>query len=191
MLDSYDEGASSPWVQVGGTSLAAPMWAGLVAVADQARATEGLTPLTSNQTLTRLYQLPASNYHDITSGSNGHSATVGYDLATGIGTPIASLLVGDLAGSRTITGRAFVDLNGDGIFNGADTALSGKTVYLDLNNDGKLDNGEPTTTTISTGLYAFSDQPAGGTVRLVSPSVNGDIATITVGEYQLRGNQYY
>ena len=51
------------------------------------------------QTLPAIDQLPASDFHDVTAGSNGtYSATAGYDLATGLGTPIANLLVPALAG---------------------------------------------------------------------------------------------
>ncbi len=87
IYDSYNFGAATPWVAVGGTSLATPVWAALTAVADQGRAAEGLPPLDSaanaQQTLTRLYQLPAADYNDVTSGSNGYAATAGYDLVTG------------------------------------------------------------------------------------------------------------
>jgi len=43
-----------------------------------------------------LYSLPQSDYNTITSGSNGYSAAAGYNLVTGLGTPLASLLVPDL-----------------------------------------------------------------------------------------------
>lgn len=101
IYDSYDFGKSTPWVPgyMGGTSLAAPMWAGLVAIADQGRSLNGLTSLNgSTQTLPTLYKLPASDFHDITSGSNGYSAGTGYDLATGRGSPVSNLLVPALAG---------------------------------------------------------------------------------------------
>ena len=44
IYDSWDFGASTPWVPgyMGGTSLACPLWAGMVAVADQGRAIAGL-----------------------------------------------------------------------------------------------------------------------------------------------------
>ena len=95
---------SSPWVQVGGTSLAAPCWAGLVAIADQLRAAQGLGTLNGReQTLQALYALPAADFHDITSGSNdGFSAGPGYDEVTGRGTPVANLLVPALA-ATTLT----------------------------------------------------------------------------------------
>jgi hypothetical protein len=96
VLDSYDGG----WFQVGGTSLSTPMWAGLVAIANQGRALQGQSSLNgATQTLPTLYSLPSSDFHDVTTGSNGtYSATAGYDLVTGLGTPIANLLVPALAG---------------------------------------------------------------------------------------------
>ena len=39
----------------------------------------------------------SSDFHDITSGYNVYPAGTGYDLVTGIGTPIANQLVPDLA----------------------------------------------------------------------------------------------
>ena len=97
VYDSYDY-ASQPWRVIGGTSLSAPCWAGLIAIANQLRASEGQPSLDgATQTLPWLYQLPASDFHDITSGSNGCTAGPGYDMVTGRGTPIANLLVPDLA----------------------------------------------------------------------------------------------
>ena len=87
------------WFRDGGTSLAAPCWAGLIAIADQLRADSSLGSLDGvTQTLPALYGLPASDFHDITSGSNGgFTAVDGYDEVTGLGTPVANLLVADLA----------------------------------------------------------------------------------------------
>ena len=100
VYDTFDNGTSAPWIQVGGTSLAAPMWAGLIAVANQGRIHNGLSTLDGrNQTLPALYQASASSFHDVTTGSNGgFSAGAGYDFVTGRGTPIADLLVAALAG---------------------------------------------------------------------------------------------
>jgi len=98
--DSYDFGAAAPWAKFGGTSLATPMWAALVAIADQGRASAGMSSLDGpTQTLPILYSLPQADFHDITSGSNGDfSAGPGYDQVTGLGSPVANLLVNDLAG---------------------------------------------------------------------------------------------
>lgn len=86
------------WVEMGGTSAGAPQWAALVAIADQGRALQGQGSLDGGtQTLPALYQLPQSDFHDITSGSNGsYSAAPGYDLVTGRGSPIANLIVAGL-----------------------------------------------------------------------------------------------
>jgi hypothetical protein len=43
-----------------------------------------------------LYSLPQSDYNSITGGNNGYSAGAGYNLVTGLGTPVANLLVSDL-----------------------------------------------------------------------------------------------
>ncbi|MGZ4106685.1 MAG: S53 family peptidase [Tumebacillaceae bacterium] len=83
-----DQGQAG-WFQVGGTSLSAPMWAGLVALADQSR-TNKLTNFTA---ISDLYGMSSSNFHDITTGSNGNPALTGYDLVTGLGSPKADVLI--------------------------------------------------------------------------------------------------
>jgi subtilase family serine protease len=93
------------WIVEGGTSAGAPQWAGLIALADQGRALIDLGPLDgASQTIPSLYRF-SSDFRDVTSGSNGFSATRGYDLATGLGTPSAVKLVGDLA-FQAITSNA-------------------------------------------------------------------------------------
>ncbi|MCY2924072.1 MAG: hypothetical protein NT031_01295, partial [Planctomycetota bacterium] len=102
VYDSYDFGTATPWLQVGGTSLAAPLWAGLVSIVDQGRVLAGKTTLDgATQTLPAIYALPASDFHDITTGNNGYAAGPGFDLVTGRGTPRANLLVPDLVGGVT------------------------------------------------------------------------------------------
>ena len=102
MYDSYDTnqfGNRSAGPRNGGTSFAAPAWAALIAIADEARAADNESSLDGpTQTLPDLYQLSTNDYHDITQGNNGYAAGVGYDLATGLGTPVASRVVGDLWG---------------------------------------------------------------------------------------------
>jgi subtilase family serine protease len=93
--------------EYGGTSFATPMWAGYLALINQQSVANG------NKTLgfinPSLYSIGAgstytSDFHDITSGSNGYSATTGYDLATGWGSPNGSDLINALAGSSTTSG---------------------------------------------------------------------------------------
>ncbi len=92
--------------EYGGTSFAAPMWAGFLALANQQGVANG------NKTLgfinPSLYTIGEgssydSDFHDITSGSNGYSATTGYDLATGWGSPQAAL-INALTGSTVTNG---------------------------------------------------------------------------------------
>ena len=69
VYDSVSYGGQSGWFQLGGTSAAAPAWAGLIAIADQGLATGGKGPLSGTQAQTQLYGLPSSDFHDITPGS--------------------------------------------------------------------------------------------------------------------------
>jgi hypothetical protein len=100
VYDSYNNTDNSgPWVEVGGTSLAAPSWAALIAIANQGRVLAGASTLDGpSETLPALYAVSANDFNDITSGSNGvFSAGPGYDEVTGLGSPKASLLIPDLA----------------------------------------------------------------------------------------------
>jgi subtilase family serine protease len=90
---------AQPWVQVGGTSLGSPAWAGIVALADQQRGGS----LDTYQVQTTLYNTLSnpstynSVFHEITRGFNGYAAGPGYNLVTGLGTPIVNNLVPLLA----------------------------------------------------------------------------------------------
>lgn len=97
IYESFDP-AGSGWLPIGGTSAAAPQWAAVDAVANQADGPLGfLTP--------RLYAIYRDKaaydlaFHDITAGDNsaggvtGYSAQPGWDAATGLGTPDVANLV--------------------------------------------------------------------------------------------------
>jgi hypothetical protein len=99
VYDSYNNPSSKPWEEIGGTSLAAPSLAALIAIADQGRVLAGQTTLDgATQTLPALYSLPATDWNAVTGGSNGaFHAGPSYNEVTGRGTPKANLLVPDLA----------------------------------------------------------------------------------------------
>ena len=89
--------ANGAWTPVGGTSLAAPMVAGLVADRNTgcAAPTADLAPMLYRAASQGLY---GSGLSDITSGNNDltgtyggayYPATTGYDAATGLGSPVA------------------------------------------------------------------------------------------------------
>jgi hypothetical protein len=99
IADPYNLDPSNPWEVAGGTSLSAPCWAGLIALVNQGRAGAGeaaLNTATPTEAQQDLYRLPQSDYHVISSGYNGYTAQAGYNLVTGLGTPVANLLVPDL-----------------------------------------------------------------------------------------------
>jgi hypothetical protein len=99
IADMYNLDPSNPFEVVGGTSLSAPAWAALLALVDQGRAAAGQSALnTTSPTEVQqgLYSLPQSDYNTIASGTNGYTASAGYNLVTGLGTPVANLLVPDL-----------------------------------------------------------------------------------------------
>jgi subtilase family serine protease len=82
--------------QVGGTSLSAPIFAGLWARVLAVKGTNVgfAAPL--------LYALPASDFHDVTTGNNGGStAGAGYDLATGRGSLILGSAINHIGGAVT------------------------------------------------------------------------------------------
>jgi subtilase family serine protease len=95
---------STGWYDIGGTSLAAPQWSGLVAIAAQIKGS-GLGQI--NPALYGLASDPATyarDFFDITTGDNqtdpnipGFPATTGWDPDTGLGTPNAAALLPDLA----------------------------------------------------------------------------------------------
>jgi subtilase family serine protease len=85
----------------GGTSFAAPMWAGYLALANQQAVANGESTLGFINPALYTIGLGSnytSDFHDITSGSNGYKATTGYDLVTGWGSPNGANLINALVG---------------------------------------------------------------------------------------------
>jgi subtilase family serine protease len=85
--------------EYGGTSFAAPMWAGYLALANQQAVANGQPLLGFIDPALYVIGLSSSyttDFHDITSGSNGDPATTGYDLATGWGSPNGANLINAL-----------------------------------------------------------------------------------------------
>jgi hypothetical protein len=87
--------------EYGGTSFAAPMWAGYIALVNQQLANNGdstigfINPTIYAENITSAY---ATDFHDITSGTSGsYSAVTGYDLVTGWGSPNGTGLINALA----------------------------------------------------------------------------------------------
>ena len=97
VYDSYEAGSAAPWIQVGGTSLLGAL---LGRPDRHRRPTARPRPRDFGRKHARPWppsRLPAADYHDINSSpqvSNGsYSTGPGYDMVTGIGSPVANLLV--------------------------------------------------------------------------------------------------
>ncbi len=114
--------AGGGWQTVQGTSCGAPQWAALIALVNQGRAQLGGDTLAS--TMSDIYRLSASDFHDITTGSTGFfSSKVGFDQTTGRGTPIANLLINDLIHSEFLPPVIKYPIGGlGGIVGGTTTA---------------------------------------------------------------------
>lgn len=101
----YSIYSQAKWTVVGGTSAAAPLWAGIAALNNHYASTVAKGNLgQANPTLYNVFNstqtYPA--FHDVTSGSNlYYPATTGYDMASGIGTPDAYNLIRDINGASS------------------------------------------------------------------------------------------
>jgi subtilase family serine protease len=97
-FDAKNGNYVNKWFQVGGTSAGAPQWASIISIADQQRVAAKKKTLDGrSQVLPAVYNpANASAFSDITlgasTGSPNYSAKVGYDLATGIGSPKVDIL---------------------------------------------------------------------------------------------------
>jgi len=91
--------------EYGGTSFAAPLWAGYIALANQQAVANGYPTLGFINPA--IYSIGVSSsygtdFHDITSGTSGsYSAVTGYDLVTGWGSPNGASLINALVGVST------------------------------------------------------------------------------------------
>jgi uncharacterized protein YjdB len=184
-FDNYDCDMGTCEETWGGTSFAAPRWAGYMALANQQGAAEGnpsigfLNPL--------LYSIGegtsyATSFHDITSGDNDsdgqtpfYYAEPGYDLVTGWGSPSGSALIGTLAPSLSTGFR-----------------LSASTTSLIVNPG----SSAPTTITINP-IGGFSSPvtltiptlPAGVTASFsVNPATTSSVLTVSVDATAERGS---
>jgi subtilase family serine protease len=150
--------------EYGGTSFATPMWAGYLALVNQQSVANGNKPLGFiNPSLYTIGEGSSydSDFHDITSGSNGYSATTGYDLASGWGSPNGSGLLNTLAGGTSSSP-------------GFSLSASPGSVTIEQGN-----SGTSTLTSAVTGGFdsaislAANGQPSGVTVSFSPTSITG------------------
>ena len=116
---------------------------------------------------------PSSGFHEIRVNLLG-------DAITGIDFGNSS----DFSG---ISGTKFNDLDGDGAFDPDEPPVPGIFIYLDLDNDNRLDLGEPTAETDANGNYSI-DVPVAGTYTVrehLPPGWTLTLPNNTEGEYTL------
>ena len=149
----YGNGSSETVV---GTSCAAPLWAGFMALVNQQAAAMGRAAIGfANPSLYALAK--GTNYtscfHDITTGNNfwssspaNYPATTGYDLCTGWGTPTGTNLINALVG---LAGTSIIQNGGfeTGNFNGwtlVGNTTNGNTIYNAVVSAGSFDDNSGT-----------------------------------------------
>jgi len=124
------------WSGIGGTSIGAPLVSALVAVAAQVCGVSRLGFI--NPTL---YSMPTSDFVDVTSGNNdlfnvgGYNATVGYDMASGLGSPNGYSFLSGLCPPKFDLAKSSLSVTG----NNAAALSSGPTVTTVLHDT----NGNP------------------------------------------------
>jgi len=165
--------------EYGGTSFAAPMWAGYLALINEQAVANGSSTLGFINPSLYTIGLGSSystNFHDITSGTNGYPATTGYDLATGWGSPNGAGLITSLSGPPAP---------------GFSLSASPNTVTVAQSSSG----GSTITSTVTGGFDAAvslsaSGQPTGVTVGFGPTSITGNgtsSMTITVAAATVPG----
>jgi subtilase family serine protease len=96
VYDSAGYYGQKGWFTVGGTSAGSPQWAALAAISDTMNPlmTPNNTSIYNSASTSASY---ATNFRDIITGSNGgFNAGTGYDLVTGLGSPLANNLTPSL-----------------------------------------------------------------------------------------------
>jgi hypothetical protein len=183
-------GGAIQWYGAGGTSVSAPQWAGLIAVANAMRASSGLPALGLVQPLlytkiSSVFTSYSASFADVAAGSNGPCAaclsTGGYDTPTGLGTPNVSAMLPLLAANYSgpvvpggaLAGKVGVPLAAPLGVTGAGTlaySLAGAPAGMTVSSAGVLTWATPVA-----GLYSITVTATG------SPSSMGKgVYTLTV-----------
>jgi subtilase family serine protease len=177
---------------LGGTSCAAPLWAGFMALVNQQSVASSKSTLGFvNPAIYALGANPNYNslFHDTTTGNNTWKqssslfyAMSGYDLCTGWGTPAGQNLINALAGS--VNSLAISAANG---FN-ASGPMSGpfniSSATFSLSNNG---NNDLIWSLINTSAWLnaslVSDTLSAGATDSVTISLTGAASTLAIGTY--------
>lgn len=164
------------WRAFGGTSIGAPLMAGLLAVGSQACSVQRLGFLNP-----RLYQMGIAGvgFNDVTTGSNdiyamgGYSATANYDMASGLGTPKPTQFLPALcAQNQTASSTSYA------------TGAAAKWTFHYTSSGVDLVGGRDVirlTGTVNAGLPTAPSAYTINDVHPISVVVSGTTATLTLG----------
>ncbi|GAC1389603.1 MAG: hypothetical protein NVSMB38_04320 [Ktedonobacteraceae bacterium] len=186
--------SSNPWTIVGGTSAAAPMWAAMIALANQKSLQDGnfnlgfLNPLLYGvaQNATQY----ANDFNDITIGNSSafndgkYPATPGYDMTTGLGSYHAQQLANDLEASAASMTKARTAPAANTWYFAEGSVGNSFQEYLTLLNTSTSQIANVTTT------YLFENKPSITKQHTVAPStratvsVNSDLNVATTAPQQ-------
>lgn len=143
----------------GGTSASSPLWAGFMALANQQAASLGKPAIGfPNPAIYAIGKGPSATYtrcfHDITSGNSGrYTATAGYDLSTGWGTPTGSNTIAALIGTGTNDFMFFASRDSLSFLRGT-TAASASTALTVTRMNGYSGSATFTISGLPTGVSA-------------------------------------
>jgi subtilisin-like proprotein convertase family protein len=96
------------------------------------------------------------------------------------GTDVSAKKTGSVsARPGKISGTKWNDLNGDGVKNDNEPGLAGRTIYLDENENGQLDETETSTITDEDGNYLFEGLEPTKTYTVTEVPKDGEMGTLT------------
>jgi subtilase family serine protease len=163
-VTSPSTGAGS-WYVVGGTSASAQVWAGLFADADSARAASGLGTLSTSTALADLYANPSA-FRSITTGYNGYTATSGYNLVTGLGSPNFAAIIHSLDPAASTTPSAAPTTT---TTTATTTATTSPTATKSPSSGTTTHRGTHSTPTTTSPAIASSTSSANAAIAFASP----------------------
>ncbi len=124
-------------------------------------------------------------------------------ITVGNGTNATNLSFGNVLVTGTISGVKFNDFNANGRLDAGEPPIANTQIYIDLNNNTRLDPGEASTFSDSQGNYSFRNVPVGGyiirevpppgfiqttppAVVVVSPDIRASSIDLLTGEAETR-----
>lgn len=178
------------WMAYGGTSIAAPQWAGVFSIVNAMRVQSGLAVV--GEPHAALYQIAAqsksyaSNFLDITHGADGSCAscyaTTGYDLPSGIGTPNVGALLSALA---AVPASAAPVVKGASVSGTVGTALSFSVSATASHPVTYLLSGAPSGLTVDTTGLVTWPAPVVGTYTFALSAIDTQTGSVGQGQFTI------